>query len=55
MQLGDYAKLSSLELLVAEVQGKVTVTRYKRNKPQKRHCVLTMTKTTRANNTRKIG
>lgn len=55
MDLNDYAQLPSLELLIAEVQGKVVVTRYKRNKPDKRHLTLTMTKTTRSHSTRKIA
>lgn len=47
MELSDYAKLSSIELLIAEIQGKVNVTRYNRNKPSKSYLTLTLTKTTR--------
>lgn len=54
MELSDYAKLSSVDLLIAEIQGKVTVTRYQRNKPSKAHCMLTLTKTVRKGKSTKL-
>lgn len=54
MQLSDYAKLSSLDLLIAEIQGKVKVTRFECNKPSKSHCILTMTKTVRKQHSQKV-
>jgi hypothetical protein len=54
MELSDYAKLSSMDLLIAEVQGKVNVTRYETKKPSKSYLSMTLTKTVRKGKSTKL-
>lgn len=55
MNVDNYASMPKLDLLLAEIQDGVNVTRYKTKKPQRRFLVMTMTKTTRKGSSRKIA
>ena len=55
MEISDLAKLSKLDLLLAEIQHDVKVTRIKPNKAEKRFRTLTLTKVTRTNSAQKVG
>ena len=51
----DYAKMSSMDLVIAEVQGKVKVTRLASAKPRKSDLILTQTKGNRCRTNRSSG
>jgi len=51
----DYAKMSSMDLVIAEVQGKVKVTRLGSAKPRKGDLILTQTKGNRCRTNRSSG
>ena len=55
MTLTDFAQMSSLDLMIAEVQGKVTVTRLATAKPRKSELTLTQTKGNRCRTNRSSG
>jgi len=53
--LSEFAQMSTLDLMIAEVQGKVTVTRLATPKPRKSHLVMTQTKGNRCRTNRSSG
>lgn len=55
MNVDNYATMSNLDLLIADVQEKANVTRYKTKSPERRFLTMTMTKTTRKGSSRKIA
>ena len=55
MSLSEFAKMSSLDLTIAEVQGKVKVTRLASAKPRKSELILTQTKGNRCRTNRSSG
>ena len=55
MTATDYAQMSSIDLMIAEVQGKVKVTRLETAKPRKSDLVMTQTKGNRCRTNRTSG
>jgi hypothetical protein len=55
MTVSEFASLSTLDLVIAEVQGKVKVTRLATVKPRKSHLVMTQTKGNRCRTNRSSG
>jgi hypothetical protein len=55
MTATDYAQMSSIDLMIAEVQGKVKVTRLASAKPRKSDLVMTQTKGNRCRTNRSSG
>jgi len=52
MTLTEFASMSTLDLMIAEVQGKVKVTRLASAKPRKSDLVMTQTKGNRCRTNR---
>ncbi len=52
MNISEIAASSSLDLLIAETQGKVKVTRLPKRKPRKGELIMSMTKGVRTNTNR---
>ena len=55
MTATEYAQMSSIDLMIAEVQGKVKVTRLASAKPRKSDLVMTQTKGNRCRTNRTSG
>jgi hypothetical protein len=55
MTATEYAQMSSIDLMIAEVQGKVKVTRLEAAKPRKSDLVMTQTKGNRCRTNRTSG
>jgi hypothetical protein len=55
MTATEYAQMSSIDLMIAEVQGKVKVTRLASAKPRKSDLVMTQTKGNRCRTNRSSG
>ena len=55
MTLTELASMSTLDLMIAEVQGKVKVTRLASAKPRKTDLVMTQTKGNRCRTNRSSG
>jgi len=55
MTATEYAQMSSVDLMIAEVQGKVKVTRLASAKPRKSDLVMTQTKGNRCRTNRSSG
>ena len=53
--LSQFAQMSNLDLMIAEVQGKVKVTRLATSKPRKSQLILTQTKGNRCRTNRSSG
>jgi hypothetical protein len=55
MTVSEFASLSTLDLVIAEVQGKVKVTRLETIKPRKSDLILSQTKGNRCRTNRSSG
>lgn len=55
MTVTQFATLSNIDLAIAEIQGKVKVTRLETVKPRKRDLILTQTKGNRCRTNRSSG
>ena len=55
MTISEFATLSNIDLVIAEIQGKVKVTRLETVKPRKSELVLTQTKGNRCRTNRSSG